>query len=216
MREGRALLVVEILKTTYPGARTALEFGSPWELLVAVVLSAQSTDLKTNEITRRLFKKYPTVGAYAEAPLDRFEQDVRSSGYYRAKAKHIIAAAQALEEHFHGEMPRRMEDMLKLPGIGRKSANVILGSAYGVAEGIAVDTHVFRVAGRLDLSDAATPEQMERDLMRLIPTNDWITFSFLLIDHGRQICTARLARCDKCPVNHICPSAFKCKACVKR
>ncbi len=201
--------IFRILKNLYPDAKISLNFGNEWELLVATELSAQCTDKKVNEVTRDLFKKYPSIQDYAGASLEEFAKDIRPTGFYRNKSKNIIAAAQTVLTDFDGRLPRTMREMLKIPGVARKTANVILGNAFGVVEGIAVDTHVFRLSHRLKFSDGKTPEKVEKDLMKLIPPTEWFQSTYLLIGHGRNICTAKKARCDICDISALCPSAFK-------
>lgn len=197
------------LKKKYPNAKIALKFSSHWELLVAVILSAQCTDKKVNEITPILFKKYPKLGDYLKASRKEFEKIVRPTGFYRAKTQSILTSAKIVQEKFGGKIPRTMKDMLTLRGVARKTANVVLGNAYRVVEGIAVDTHVRRLAQRLGLSRSNNPEIIERDLMSLIPQKEWFKTTYLLIEHGRAICTAKDPRCDLCPLKNICPSAFQ-------
>jgi endonuclease III len=196
------------LKKTYPRAKIALTFSNNWELLVAVILSAQCTDKKVNEITASLFKKYRRLEDYVRARPREFEPAIMSTGLYRAKAKNILATAKIVQEKFGGHVPRTMEEILTLPGVARKTANVVLGNAYGVVEGIAVDTHVRRLAQRLGLTNNENPKKIEQDLMRLIPKKDWFRLTYLLIDHGRAVCTAKSPRCDVCPIQKLCPSAF--------
>lgn len=203
--------VLRLLKKEYPHVRTALSFGNPWELLAAVVLSAQCTDARVNIVTKDLFKKYKTVSDYARASQEEFEKDVKSTGFYRNKTKNIIAAAKMLLKDFDGKVPDNMRDLIKLPGIARKSANVILHSVFGKEEGIAVDTHVIRLSGLLGLSKSKDPVKIELDLMPLIPRKDWGKFALLLTRHGREICAARRPLCSKCVLKKICPSAFKVK-----
>lgn len=207
--EERISEIIRLLKEEYPQARVALNFSNPWELLVAVILSAQCTDRKVNEVTTDLFKKYRSVEDYAYAPLEQFENDIKPTGFYHNKAKSILAAANVVIEKFSGQVPRKMEDILKLPGVARKTANIVLGNAYSVVEGIAVDTHVRRVTHRLGFTKEKNPVKIERDLMKVLPKKEWFPFTYVLIDHGRAICTAKKVRCDICPVNHLCPSAFK-------
>lgn len=197
------------LKRKYPDAKIVLNFSNNWELLVAVILSAQCTDKKVNEVTATLFKKYRGLEDYVRADPKEFEKVIRPTGFYRAKTKNILASAKIVKEKFGGKIPQTMEEILKLPGVARKTANVVLGNAYGVSEGIAVDTHVRRLSQRLELSSKRNPEKIEKDLMALIPKKDWFKTTYLLISHGRAICTAKDPRCDLCPVNDICPSAFK-------
>lgn len=201
--------IMRRLKKTYPNAKIALTFSNPWELLVAVILSAQCTDKKVNEVTPPLFKKYRTLDDYIHANPKEFERMIRPTGFYHTKAKSILTSARLVKEKFGGRIPRTMEEMLMLRGVARKSANVVLGNAYGIVEGIAVDTHVRRLSSRLGLSDFYDPVKIERDLMALVPRKDWFRATYLLIGHGRAICTAKDPRCDLCPLKDICPSAFK-------
>ncbi len=186
-----------------------LNFSNNWELLVAVILSAQCTDKKVNEVTAKLFKKYRTLNDYLRADPKEFEQMVKSTGFYRAKAKSILESAKILKEKFNGEVPKTMEEMLTLRGVARKTANVVLGNAYAISEGIAVDTHVRRLSQRLGITKSNDPVKIEQELMTLVPKKDWFKFTYLLIEHGRAICTAKNPRCDLCPLKDICPSAFK-------
>lgn len=220
-RKHRAGEIIRRLKHTYPKARIVLNFSNHWELLVAVILSAQCTDKKVNEVTEALFKKYRTLEDYLRASASRrtqeeFERMIRPAGFYRAKAKAILASAKIVKGKFGGAVPPTMAEMLTLRGVARKSANVILGNAYGVVEGIAVDTHVRRLSQRLGLSSHDDPERIEQDLMALLPKKDWFKITYLLIDHGRAICTARDPRCDLCPLADICPSAFQFPRFTKR
>lgn len=213
-RAMRARTIVRALKKKYPNAHIALKFSNPWELLVAVILSAQCTDKKVNEITTRLFKKYRTLEDYVKASADlqtikEFERDIHAAGFYRAKTKSILTTAKLVQEKFGSKIPRTMEEILTLRGVARKTANVVLGNAYGVVEGIAVDTHVRRLATRLGLTRSHDPVKIERDLMATLPKKDWFATTYLLIDHGRAVCRARDPRCDLCPLAKICPSAFQ-------
>lgn len=208
-REKRTGEIILRLKKKFPSAKIVLKFSNPWELLVAVILSAQCTDKKVNEVTAGLFKKYRTLEDYVRAKPKEFENIIRPTGFYRAKAKNILATAKIIKEKFGGKVPRTMADMLTLKGVARKTANVVLGNAYGVVEGIAVDTHVRRLSQRLGLSQHDDPNKIEQDLMKLVPKKDWFKLTYLLIDHGRAICTAKDPRCDLCPLNDICPSAFQ-------
>ena len=174
-----------------------------------MILSAQCTDKKVNEVTAKLFKKYRTLNDYIRANRREFEKMIRPTGFYRAKAKNILASAKILKEKFGGKLPKTIEEMRVLPGVARKTANVVLGNAYGIFEGIAVDTHVRRLSQRLGLTAHNDPEKIEKDLTPLIPRKDWFKTTYLLIDHGRAICTAKDPRCDLCPLNDICPSAFE-------
>lgn len=189
--KARARKIIQKLKRLFPDAKIALQYGTNWELLVAVMLSAQCTDKKVNEVTAKLFKKYRKLDDYLKAKPKEFEKDIKPTGFYRAKAKNILAAAKMVKEKFGGNLPRTMAEMLKIPGVGRKSANVILGNAYGVVEGIAVDTHVLRLAKKLGLTNHADPLKVERDLMAIIPKKDWYKITYLLIDFGRKYCPAR-------------------------
>jgi endonuclease-3 len=208
-RKRRAERIVELLKRTYPGARCSLDYANPLELLVATILSAQCTDERVNTVTRELFRKYGTAEDYAKVPQEVLEQEVRSTGFFRNKAKSIRAAAARIVQAYGGKVPDTMEALLTLSGVARKTANVVLGNAFGKNEGVVVDTHVFRVAGRLRLSTAPTPPKMEQDLMPLVPREDWTLFGHLMIHHGRAICTARRPGCAACPLSRLCPSAFK-------
>ncbi len=196
-------LILARLKRIFPDAHIALQYRNNWELLVAVQLSAQCTDKKVNEVTPALFKKYPTLDAYVRAKPQEFEKDVKQCGFYRAKTRNILAAAKVVKEKFGGKLPKTMEEMLTIPGVGRKSANVILGNAYGVVEGIAVDTHVKRLARVLGLSKEKTPEKIEQDLMKIIPKKDWFKATYLLIDYGRKYCPARPHQHNLCPITKL-------------
>ncbi len=196
----KAAKILETLKKLLPEAKIVLRYGNNWELLAAVVLSAQCTDKKVNEVTAKLFKKYRTLNDYVRANLKEFEQDIKPTGFYRAKAKNILAAARIIKEKFRGRMPKTMKGMLTIPGIGRKSANVILGNAYGVVEGIAVDTHVIRLSKLLGLTNHTDPIKIEKDLMQIIPKRDWFKITYLLIDYGRKYCPARPHNHENCPL----------------
>ncbi len=204
-RRARALLAR--LQKDYPDAACSLTHASPLQLLVATILSAQCTDERVNRITPDLFQKYPRPEDYAASPPGALEQDIRSTGFFNNKAKSLRGLGKALVERHGGEVPRTMEELLQLPGVARKTANVVLGTAFGVASGITVDTHVFRLARRLGLSAAGSPEQVERDLMEVIPRADWIFFGHALIQHGRRVCQARQPRCADCALARLCPSA---------
>lgn len=203
------MLILGRLKKRYPNAKIVLRYSSPLELLVAVILSAQCTDKKVNEVTEKLFQKYRTLDDYVNANLTEFEKIIRPTGFYRAKAKNILASAKIIKNRFGGKIPNTMKEILTLRGVARKTANVVLGNAYGVTKGIAVDTHVRRLSQRLGFSKYDNPEKIEKDLMELIPKKDWFKTTYLLIDHGRAICTAKNPRCDLCPLSDVCPSAFK-------
>jgi len=206
-RGQRALAMARVLQGLFPGVTVPLSHQSDWELFVAVVLSAQATDKKVNEVTARLFQKYRTLSDYMNADPAEFAQDIKEIGLYRSKARHILASARLMQQSYGGMLPCTMEEMIKLPGIGRKSANVILGKAYGVVEGIAVDTHVRRFAIRFDLTDSIDPSRIERDLMALLPKKEWFGFSYRLIMYGRQICPARKHACRRHPLTALYPPA---------
>ena len=199
-KKARAAKIVAGLKKLFPKATIALRYSNNWELLVAVQLSAQCTDKKVNEITPGLFKKYPRLNDYVKADRAKFEQNIKPTGFYRNKAKNILGAAKAVKNTFGGKLPKTMAEMLTLPGIGRKSANVILGNAYGVVEGIAVDTHVIRLSQKLRLTNHKDPEKIERDLMAVLPKKEWFGFTYRLINYGRQYCPARPHDHAKCPL----------------
>lgn len=196
-----AAKIVKKLKQLFPHAKIVLRYGNNWELLVAVQLSAQCTDKKVNEVTEKLFKKYRTLDDYVNADPREFERDIHSTGFYRNKTKNILAAAKMVKKEFGGKIPRTMHEILTLPGVARKSANVILGNAYGVVEGIAVDTHVKRLAKLLGLTTHDNPEKIEKDLMELLPKKEWFDFTYRLIDYGRKYCPARPHDHEKCPLS---------------
>ena len=200
--------VLYLLKKHYPNAKMILNFSNNWELLVAVMLSAQSTDKTVNIVTEKLFKKYKTIQDYAHVDAKKLEKDIYSTGFYRNKAKNIQATAKIILEKYHGQVPKTMEELTSLPGVARKTANIVLGNAYAIYEGIAVDTHVFRVSRRLGFSESTSTDKVEKDLMRVIPKEEWFRFTYLIIEHGRAICKAPFPRCDTCFLNKICPSAF--------
>lgn len=202
-RKKKAAAIQKVLKRLFPKANIALQYRNNWELLVAVQLSAQCTDKKVNQVTLELFKKYRTLDDYLRVSQREFERDIYQTGFYRNKARNILAAAKTVAEKFKGTLPRTMRDMLSIPGVGRKSANVILGNAYGVVEGIAVDTHVRRLAYRLGLTDSHSPERIERDLMAIIPRRDWFGFTYRLIDYGRAYCSAKRHMHDQCPLRRF-------------
>jgi endonuclease-3 len=200
--------IIEELRRLYPQARCSLNFSNPLELLVATQLSAQCTDERVNMVTKDLFRKYRTVEDYANASQEELEQDIRSTGFYRNKAKNIRAACQRIISDYGGEVPQTMPELLSLPGVARKTANVVLGNAFGISEGFVVDTHIGRLARRLGWTTHEDPVKVEQDLMRLIPQEDWLDLSHLLIFHGRAICDARKPLCEECTLAHLCPSAF--------
>ena len=199
--------VLNRLKAEYPGATTELHWTNPLELLVATILSAQTTDVQVNQVTEGLFEKYRSAMDYAEADPSELEEDIWPTGFFRNKARSLQGMACALVEDHDGEVPRTMSELVALPGVGRKTANVVLGNAYSVDEGVVVDTHVKRLSNRLGLSSEQNPEKVERDLMRIVPREDWTIFSHLLILHGRRVCKARKPDCPGCVLNDICPSA---------
>lgn len=201
--------VIKRLKENYPGAGIGLKHNNPIELLVATILSAQCTDVKVNQVTVSLFKKYRSVGDYATADPEQFEQDIRPTGFYRNKSKNIIRAATQIKKKFGGQVPKTMTELISLPGVARKTANIVLFNAYGITGGIAVDTHVGRLSQRLGLSKHKDPVKIEQDLMGQITRAEWGHFSHLLIEHGRAVCSARKPRCQDCPLNDICPLVFE-------
>ncbi|MGD2200033.1 MAG: endonuclease III [Candidatus Bathyarchaeota archaeon] len=201
--------IITRLEKEYPEAEgTSLNWRTPLDLLVATILSAQSTDEQINKVTATLFKKYRTAESYAEAPREELEQAVRSSGFYRRKAEAIQEACKVIVEEHDGEVPSTMEELTKLKGVARKTANIVLGNAFGVVEGIAVDTHVWRLSHRLGLSEEEYRDKIERDLMEVLPMEKWLSVNYLLIEHGRIICDARKPDCGACVLNDLCPSAF--------
>ena len=200
-----AAQVVRRLCRAYPDATCSLDFRTPLDLLVATILSAQCTDERVNLVTRELFSKYPTAADYAGASLSELQRDIQSTGFYRNKAKSIKGCCQALLEEYEGKVPGEIEILVKLPGIGRKTANVVLGTAYGTASGVVVDTHVGRVSRRLGLTRQKDAGKVERDLIEQIPKKEWIAVSHRMIQHGRRYCTARRPKCDDCPLGPICP-----------
>ena len=203
----RAPVILERLKRTYPEARTALDHRDAGERLVATSLSAQTTDVRVNMVTPALFARYPTPAALARARPGDVERIIKSTGFFRNKARSIIGMAQGLVADFEGEVPRTMDQLLTLPGVGRKTANVVLGNAFGINDGIVVDTHVARLSKLLGLTRQTDPVKIERALMRLFPREDWALLSHLLIFHGRQVCIARRPRCGECVLSDLCPSA---------
>lgn len=200
--------IIERLTARYPDAKCALGFTNALELLVATILSAQCTDKRVNLVTADLFRNYRTVADYANANPEEFEQQIRSTGFFRNKTKAIIGMAQALAERHGGQVPDTMDALVALPGVGRKTANVVLGNAFGKNVGVVVDTHVSRIANRLGLTTETNPERIERDLMAVVPRDTWTLFAHLLIHHGRAICMARKPQCETCPVNELCPGAI--------
>ena len=206
--EERAPQIVKALSKAYPDAKVALRFSTPLEMLVATILSAQCTDEKVNEVTTSLFRKYRTPRDYLKVPEDELRADIKPTGFFNQKAASIRAACQRIVEVYDGKVPDTMEDLITLRGVARKTANIVLGNAYGKVEGVAVDTHVKRLANRLGFSEETDPDKIERDLMRLVRKQRWFDFTYVLIDHGRALCVARKPRCEDCPVSHLCPSSL--------
>ena len=199
----RARKAFQALKKIVPQGKPALRFSTPWELLVAVMLSARCTDKKVNEVTEKLFRKYRSLDDYLRANPKVFEQEIKSTGFYKEKAGRILDAARVIKTRFGGQVPRTMEAVLQIPGVGRKTANIVLGAGYGVVEGIAVDTHVRRLARVLGLTDETDPDKIEQDLMKLIPKSEWMEFSYRMIEYGRQYCPARPHDHSNCPLSRI-------------
>jgi endonuclease-3 len=204
----RALKVIELLEKEHADAKIALHYSNQLELLVATMLSAQSTDETINKVTNTLFKKYTKPEDYANADLKELEQDIRSTGFYHNKAKNLQNAAKMLVEKYNSKVPKTMEELVKLPGVARKTANIVLTNAFGVIAGVAVDTHVRRLAQRLGLSENKDPNKIEQDLMSIVPKDKWMRLTDLLIFHGRRVCIAKKPNCARCVLNKICPSAF--------
>jgi endonuclease III len=204
----RALKITGLLKREYPDARCSLDHSTPLELLIATILSAQCTDERVNLVTAELFRKYRQAEDFYNVAPAELEQDIRSTGFFRNKAKAIQGACRLIVEQHHGSVPENLDELLSLPGVARKTANVVLGNAFGITSGIVVDTHVGRVSQRLALSAEKQPEKIERDLMELVPRADWILFSHLLIAHGRKICKARTPLCAECVIERLCPSSL--------
>jgi endonuclease-3 len=205
----RVAEIYERLEQEYPDAGIALEYDDDFHLLVAVILSAQTTDVQVNKVTKDLFAKYPTAEDVASADPEEFQQDIRSTGFFRNKQKNVTGAARMILEEFDGRVPDTMEDLVRLPGVARKTANIVLGNAFGKIEGIAVDTHVHRLSKRLGLSDEKNTDKVERDLMSLFPRERWFELTYLLIEHGRAICDAKKPLCAECVLQDLCPSAFQ-------
>lgn len=197
--------ILKLLGDNYPAAKTALKFINPWELLVATILSAQCTDKRVNTVTKTLFKKYQTIENFANVKQENFEKDIHSTGFYKNKAKNIINSAKIIITEFKGKVPDTMEDLLKLPGVARKTANVVTYSAFGKTCGITVDTHVGRLSQRLGFTKEKSPEKIERDLMKIFPKNSWGRISHLLITHGRNVCKSKKPACKICFLNNLCP-----------
>ena len=205
----RVIEIVKILRKSYPRHRTALYYKTPFQIMVATILSAQCTDERVNKITPALFRKYKTVHDFAKARQSVLEKEIHSAGFYRNKAKSIIAASKRIVKHFNGSVPDSMKELITLPGVARKTANIVLSSGFKKAEGIAVDTHVKRLSGRLRLSKESDPNKIEQDLLKIVPKKDWLDFNYMLVDHGRAICNARKPLCGECIIAKLCPSANK-------
>lgn len=208
-RKKRTRQIIAKLRKAYPDARCALNFSNPLELLVATILSAQTTDKGVNVVTGKLFQKYRSAADYADADTETLQQEIKPTGFFRNKAKSVQGACRQIRDRFAGRVPDTMDELLTLPGVARKTANVVLGNAFGKNEGFTVDRHVLRVAARLGLSRTDKPEKMEQELMELVPRADWTNFSHMLVLHGRAVCAARKPACDGCPINKLCPGAFK-------
>lgn len=202
---GQMLEIIRLLKDEYPISRTALRYETPHQMLVATILSAQCTDVRVNMVTEELFRKYKGINEFAKADLQELEQDIRSTGFYRQKAKNIKNSSIAILENFSGNVPDTMEELITLPGVARKTANVVLSSAYDITEGIAVDTHVKRLSFRLGLTRHTNPDKIEQDLMKLAPKGEWSDLSYRLILHGRAVCSARKPEHGICMLQHLCP-----------
>jgi endonuclease-3 len=203
----RAAAIYRLLEEEYPEAHCELDHRSPFELAVATILSAQTTDERVNQVTPELFRRFPDADSLAGAPQDEVEEIIRSTGFFRNKARNIIGFAVSLQEDHDGEIPRDIRTLSSMPGVGRKTANVILGNAFGINEGVVVDTHVKRLAFLMKLTNQKTPEKVEKDLVPLFPREDWTMLSHLLIWHGRRVCDARKPACERCVVSHLCPSS---------
>jgi len=201
--------IIRILYREYPDSRTALSFKTPLQILVATILSAQCTDARVNMITPTLFRKYPSASDFARAIPEELQEEIRSTGFFRNKSKNIILAARKIMEDFDGKVPDSMEKLITLPGVARKTANIVLSSGYGRAEGIAVDTHVKRLSRRLGLSQENNPDKIELDLLDLVPKKDWMDFNYVFVHHGRNICQARKPNCPECMLNSLCPSSVE-------
>jgi endonuclease III len=197
--------ILKILEKEYPAAETCLRFKTPWQLLVATILSAQCTDERVNKVTPALFAKFPDVEAFARAEQSALEVEIRSTGFFRNKARNILGAARKLVAEFGGRVPESMAELITLPGVARKTANIVLSSAFHKAEGIAVDVHVARLSQRMGLTKQAVPEKIERDLLVLVPRKYWLDFNYLLVNHGRAVCQARKPRCGECHLRDLCP-----------
>ena len=205
----RVAAILKALDEAYPDAVCALHHTTPWELLVATILSAQCTDARVNMVTPELFRRFPTPAAMAQAPLGEIEDLIRTTGFFHNKAKSIQGAAKKISEEFGGSVPQTLDELITIPGAARKTANVVLGVSFGKAEGVVVDTHVFRIARRLELAKGDTPQEVERELMQVLPQHRWIAFSHQIIHHGRQVCVARNPKCNLCALETLCRSQDK-------
>jgi len=206
-REERAASIYDLLAREYPDAHCELTFADPFQLAVATILSAQTTDVRVNMVTPTLFDRFPDAESLASAAQDEVEEIIRTTGFFRNKAANIIGFARGLMAEHRGEVPRTIRELSALPGVGRKTANVVLGNAFGIAEGVVVDTHIKRLSNRLGLTEEQTPEKVERDLIELFPSDRWTMLAHLLIWHGRRVCVARQPQCEACVVSHLCPSS---------
>src|SRR5215831_2667755 len=207
-KKDRTQQIIKLLKHAYPDARCSLNHTNAFELLIATILSAQCTDERVNIVTADLFRKYRKPDDYLNVPAHELEQDIRTTGFFRNKTKSIQGASRVLLEKYGGEVPRSMDELLELPGVARKTANVVLGNAFGIAAGVVVDTHVTRLSHRLELTQEKTAEKIERDLIEIVPKKDWVLFPHLMIYHGRKICKARKPLCAECTIEKQCPSSF--------
>jgi len=201
----RAAKVAKLLAAEYPDATCALKFSNPLELLIATILSAQCTDVRVNIVTKDLFRKYRTAADYARTPIAELEKAIQSTGFFRNKAKSIQSCSRILAEQYNGKVPQSIEQLVELPGVGRKTANVVLGTVFGIASGVVVDTHVARLSARMGLTKNKDAVKIEADLMALLPSKEWVTFSHRMIQHGRKVCMARKPKCDVCAMSAVCP-----------
>jgi len=206
--KSRTSKIIRLLKKAYPDAKCSLNHSNAFELLIATILSAQCTDARVNIVTQDLFRKYRKPDDYLKVPEKELQRDIRTTGFFRNKTKSIQGTAKVLTEQYGGKVPKTIEELLELPGVARKTANVVMGNAFGIASGVVVDTHVTRLSHRLGLSAEKTAEKIENDLLSLVPKKDWVIFSHLLIAHGRAICKARNPLCDQCVVEKLCPSSY--------
>lgn len=208
MKDGKIKKIVALLKKQHPDARCALKHKNPLQLLIATILSAQCTDERVNIVTEKLFKKYKSAKDFANANLKEFEKDIYSTGFYKNKAKNIVGTCNIIRKKYKGRVPKDFDELLELPGVARKTANCVMGTAYGIPSGVVVDTHVSRITQRLGLTKNTDPVKIEQDLMKILPQNEWMMFSHRLIWHGRRVCEARKPKCEICLLKKLCPSAF--------